>query len=204
MADLFNEKAKDWDKNEMVKRLSSAIGSEILKKIPFHEKMNVMDFGAGTGLITYQIAPRVNKVVAVDISEAMLTKLIEKAKSEPDTKEKVEMCCQNIIDKPLNERFDLIMSAMALHHVKNTEQLIQTFSEHLNKGAMLALADLDKEDGSFHPQDIKGVFHHGFDRHELKTILLQKGFEQIHFSTAHTINKENHEYPVFLLTAVKA
>ena len=55
-----------------------------------------------------------------------------------------------------------------MHHVEDTEKLIQRFAEHLKPGAKIALADLDKEDGSFHPQDTKGVFHSGFDRDEFQ------------------------------------
>ena len=78
MTDLFNETAKDWDANEMRTILSSAIGSSILEHVSLHDQMRVMDFGAGTGLITSQVAPLVKKIVAVDISEAMLKKLVPK------------------------------------------------------------------------------------------------------------------------------
>ncbi len=199
MSDLFNEKAKDWDTNEMVKMLSSAVGASIIEKIPLHDQMRVMDFGAGTGLISSQIAPLVKKIVAVDTSESMLTKLAAK----PELHDKVEIVCQNINDKPLNEKFDLIMSAMAMHHVKDTPKLIQRFAEHLKSGALIALADLDKEDGSFHPEDIEGVFHSGFERDELQTLLEQHGFGDIHFLTAHTVTREEKKYPIFLVTATK-
>ena len=66
MTDLFIEKAKDWDANEMS---SSAIGSAILEQVSLYDHMQVMDFGACTGLITSQVAPLVKKIVAVDISE---------------------------------------------------------------------------------------------------------------------------------------
>ena len=56
MADLFEEKAKDWDVNEMVLALSSAIGSAIKEQVELNETMHVMDFGAGTGLVTAQMA----------------------------------------------------------------------------------------------------------------------------------------------------
>jgi len=36
MTDLFNEKAKDWDVNEMVKALSAAVGSSILDHVSLH------------------------------------------------------------------------------------------------------------------------------------------------------------------------
>jgi 2-polyprenyl-3-methyl-5-hydroxy-6-metoxy-1,4-benzoquinol methylase len=200
MTDLFNEKAKDWDANEMRTKLSSAIGSSILAHVSLHEQMRVMDFGAGTGLISSQVAPLVKKIVAVDISEAMLNKLVAK----PELQDKVEIVCQDIIEKPIADNFDLIMSAMSMHHVKDTSKLIQRFSEHLNPGASIALADLDKEDGSFHPEDSEGVFHLGFKRNELQIILEKYGFREVQFVTAHTINKEEKKYPIFLVTATKS
>ena len=199
MTDLFNEKAKDWDANKMRKMLSSAIGSSILEHVSLHDQMRVMDFVAGTGLISSQVAPLVKKIVAVDISEAMLNKLV----SKPELHGKVEIVCQDIIHKPIAEKFDLIMSAMAMHHVKDTPRLIQRFSEHLSPGAFIALADLDKEDGSFHPEDTEGIFHLGFKRNELQIILEKYGFGVIRFLTAHTVNKEEKKYPIFLVTATK-
>ena len=199
MTDLFNEKSKDWDANEMRKMLSSAIGSSIIEQVSLHEQMRVMDFGAGTGLISSQVAPRVKKIVAVDISEAMLNKLVSKAELQG----KVEIVCQDIIDKPIAEKFDLIMSAMAMHHVKDTSKLIQRFSEHLRPRGIIALADLDKEDGSFHPEGTEGIFHLGFKRNELQIILEKYGFSQIRFFTAHKVFKEGKNYPIFLVTATK-
>ena len=199
MSDHFNEKAKNWDADEMVKNLSSAIGASVLENTSLNDNMDVMDFGAGTGLISYHVAPFVNKIIAVDISAAMLDKLVAK----PQLQGKVEAICQNILDMPLTAKFDLIMSAMAMHHVEDTDKLIQTFSEHLTPGATLALADLDKEDGNFHPADVEGVFHSGFERNHLRALLESHGFKDIHFITAHTVVKEDKEYPIFLVTATK-
>ena len=199
MSDLFNEKAKEWDADDMIKKLSSAIRASLLEHIPLHDQMDVMDFGAGTGLISSHIAPLVNKIVAVDISKAMLDKLV----SKPEFHGKVEAVCQDITDEPIDTQFDLIMSAMALHHIDDTQKLIQVFCEHLKPGAMLALADLDKEDGDFHPEDTEGVFHFGFERDELQAVLKNNGFDNIEFFTAHTINKEDKIYPIFLVIATK-
>jgi len=199
MADLFEEKAKDWDANERRKQLSAAIGASILAHVPLHDQMIAMDFGAGTGLISSQVAPRVKRVVAIDTSQAMLDKLSAK----PELKAKIEIICQDIIDSPIDARFDLIMSAMTLHHVKNTSLLVDRFAEHLTENGVIALADLDTEDGSFHPADTEGVFHSGFDRDELGALLEQKGFREIEFFTAHNIKGDEKDFPVFLVTARK-
>ena len=199
MSDLFTEKAKEWDTNEMVRQLSAAVGSSILDNVSLNKSMHVMDFGAGTGLISAHVAPLVDKVFAVDTSTAMLEKLAAK----PELQGKVVPICQDILDKPLNNQFDLVMSAMALHHVENTNKLVQRFTEHLKLGGIIALADLDKEDGTFHPEDVQGVFHHGFDRSALQAILESHGFEDIRFVTAHTVEREDNAFPIFLVTAIK-
>lgn len=199
MSDLFEEKARDWDTNEMIRALSSGIGAAILERIPLNEQMIAMDFGAGTGLITAHIAPYVSQVTAVDVSESMLEKLAAK----PELQGKVEICCQDILQEPLESDFDLIVSAMAMHHVEDIDKLFQRFAGLLRPGARVALADLDKEDGTFHPEDVEGVFHHGFERTELESLMQKHGFTGIEFSTAHVVSKEEREYPIFLVTASK-
>lgn len=199
MADLFEEKAKDWDMNEMVLALSSAISSAIKEQVELNETMQVMDFGAGTGLVTAQVAERVGKVTAVDVSQSMLDQLVAKEHLEL----KVDAVCQNILELPLDTRFDLIVSAMAMHHVEDTNALVRSFAEHLKPGARIALADLDAEDGTFHPEDAQGVYHNGFDRAEFQSILESNGFKDVHFTTAHTVDKEGKTYPIFLVTAAK-
>jgi 2-polyprenyl-3-methyl-5-hydroxy-6-metoxy-1,4-benzoquinol methylase len=200
MADLFEEKAKEWDMNEMILALSSAIGAAIREQVALNDSMHVMDFGAGTGLVTAQVAEQVGRVTAVDVSRSMLDQLVAKQHLEL----KVDTVCQDILEIPLDTRFDLIVSAMAMHHVADTDALVQSFADHLKPGARVALADLDAEDGTFHPADAEGVFHHGFDRGTFQSILESKGFQDVNFVTAHTVNREGKSYPIFLVTAVKA
>ena len=199
MADLFEEKAQEWDRNEMVTRLAAGIGSAILGRVEFLPGMAVMDFGAGTGLISGQIAAKVGTITAVDISGAMLEKLAAK----PELQGKVHAICQDITQLPLDEKFDVIVSAMAMHHVEDTDNLVKSFTAHLKPQGRVALADLDTEDGTFHAEETEGVYHAGFDRDAMKSILEENGFTNIEFVTAHTVNKETGDYPVFLVTAMK-
>ena len=197
MADLFSEKAKDWDVNDMVVQLSNATSKAILDNIDFKPGMKVMDFGAGTGLITGKVMPHVSGIVAVDVSEAMLEQLSNKE----EFKDKVTPVCQNIIEKPLDKKFDVIMSAMAMHHVEDTDELFKTFYEHLTPDGKVALVDLDMEDGTFHPPEVEGVYHDGFERRHIQNLLEKNGFTDIKFVTAHTVDKQEKSYPIFLVTA---
>ena len=197
MTDLFEEKANDWDMRDHVQALSDAIGAAILKKIPFTETMTVMDFGAGTGLICSHIVSKVSHIIAVDVSKAMLEQLLSKS----ELHHKVEAVCQDITIQPLDLQFDVIVSAMALHHVKDINKLFKVLGAHLKPDGQIALADLDVEDGNFHPENTVGVYHYGFDRQELKKLLEDNGFRNIEFITVHAIDKAGKRYSVFLLTA---
>lgn len=199
MSDLFDDKAQTWDANDRIRQLSSAIGASILAHVRLDDQMNVMDFGAGTGLVSAHLVSLVKRIVAVDVSQAMLAQLASKA----EFPERIQPLCRDIIEQPLEERFDLIISAMAMHHVRDTDKMLRGFADHLKPGAQIALADLDREDGSFHPEGTEGVFHHGFDRSDFKARLKRQGFEDIRLLTAHTILKDEKAFPVFLALAVK-
>jgi len=199
MADLFEDKSQDWDSRPIPQLISEGVGEVLLHTIPWDPAMEIMDFGAGTGLITSHVAPGVRRVWAVDVSASMLEQLEAKDALEG----RVETVCRDILAEPLARRFDGVVSAMAMHHVEDTERLLERFFEHLVPGGFVALADLDAEDGSFHPEGTQGVYHHGFDRESLARQLVDAGFVDPQFHTAVTLQKEERAYPVFVVTATK-
>ncbi|MCA9659774.1 MAG: methyltransferase domain-containing protein [Myxococcales bacterium] len=200
MSDLFQDKADDWDTRPIPAQISEGVFASLHEHVALTEDLRVMDFGAGTGLVCAQIAPHVERVLAVDISRAMLDKLAAK----PELAGKVEIHCQNIVDEPLGATVDLVVSAMAMHHVEDTRALLRSLNDHLAPGGRVALADLDAEDGSFHPPDTEGVFHAGFDREALGELLADAGFADVRFVTACEVHKGERAYPIFLVTATKA
>jgi SAM-dependent methyltransferase len=142
--------------------------------------------------------------VPAQISQAV-GQLVDALAAKEDLQGKVECRCQNILESPLGERFDAVVSAMALHHVEDTAAAAARFAEHLRPGGLLALADLDSEDGSFHESGTEGVFHRGFDRTSLQSILERAGFESVQFVTALEVKKEDKgPYAVFFVTARRA
>ncbi len=72
---------------------------------------------------------------------------------------------------------------------------------------LLAVADLDAEDGSFHG-DNTGVLHLGFDRERVKGLFAQAGLTAVREATAAVVTKEiegkgRREFPVFLVIGRK-
>ena len=104
------------------------------------------------------------------------------------------------------ERFDLVHSLMTLHHIDDTDALLQSLYALLKSPGTLCLADLASEDGSFHGADFSG--HKGFDRQALQATAAQAGFRNIRLATVFTIRKAvatggEKDFPVFLMVAEK-
>jgi len=197
--DHFKYKSKSWDMSSMRVQNAKSIANLIVNNIDFKDSMQVMDLGAGTGLLSYFIAPHVSKIIAVDNSPSMLEEFENKA-SEFDSE--TEVIQADISKDDLHRTFDGIISSMTIHHVEDTKALFSKLYNILNDGGFIAIADLDAEDGSFH-SDNTGVHHHGFDRKELETIAKEAGFKNIKFDLASTINKPHCAFTVFLMTASK-
>ncbi len=197
--DLFAHKSKNWDMKSRRVKNARSIAELIVKNINLNKEMEIMDFGAGTGLLGFFIAPFVKKIVAVDSSPSMLVEFQKKCDEFACETEAIE---KDLATQTLNRTFDGIISSMTMHHVEDTLALFRKFYTMLNEGGFIAIADLDSEDGSFH-SDNTGVFHYGFQREALEQIAKEAGFSRIRFDTASTINKPHRDFTVFLLTAYK-
>lgn len=204
MTDLFRDKADDWDTRPVPAQISEGVFTALSRRVALTPALTVLDFGAGTGLLLSKLAPHVGRLVAVDISAAMLDKLAQKLGEQPELAGKVRIVCQDITRTPLDERVELVVSAMAMHHVEDTGALLAALHGHLVPGGRVALADLDAEDGSFHPPGTEGVFHHGFDRDRLTRQLTDAGFVDVELDTACVVHRDERGYPVFMVTATKA
>ena len=201
MDNPFDARAKTWDEDPRRVQLAADLFAALAQQVPLRSDISALDYGCGTGLLTLALAPRVRRVLAVDSSQGMLEVLAQKAKA--CGLRHVQTLCANFANDPApSGAHGLIASAMALHHVAETETLLRNFFALLAPGGSLALADLDAEDGSFHGNRA-GIPHFGFDRAQLARQLATCGFEDIQFITAARIEKNSRTYPVFLATARK-
>jgi ubiquinone/menaquinone biosynthesis C-methylase UbiE len=200
----FDKAAAEWDQKQRRVELAKAIAEEIAL-LPLNTEMTALEYGCGTGLVGLSLSPRLGTLYAMDTSTGMLDVLTEKIHELGLTN--VTPLCMDLTAETCLHRFDLIFSAMTLHHIENTDLILQRFFQLLKEDGYLAIADLDSEDGSFHSPDA-GEKHHGFNREIVSKKLLDLGFSSINFKTVHTITKvsekgERRDYPVFLLTAQK-
>jgi 2-polyprenyl-3-methyl-5-hydroxy-6-metoxy-1,4-benzoquinol methylase len=197
----FDKQAADWDDNPSRVENARNIAAAIQQTVPLTKTMRALEFGCGTGLISREVFPMLGKILAIDLSPGMIKQLQQRIAE--DGIQNITTQCLDIFTDPPAGSFDLIFSAMALHHVPDTDALLDCFAGLLAPGGFIALADLDTEDGTFHREE-SGPVHHGFNRETLMKELRARGFCETATETAHVIHKNGRDYTVFLITARKA
>ncbi|NTV98559.1 MAG: class I SAM-dependent methyltransferase [Chlorobiaceae bacterium] len=206
-AGKFNREALQWDENPQRRFLADAAARAVKTAIRPDSGLNALEIGCGTGLVSLEIAPLVKTLTAIDTSPEMLEVLNYKA-ANTGISNIITFCgdLENYTGTiTSNERFDLIYSSMALHHIEDTAACIGALSGLLSPGGSIAIADLEAEDGFFHDDPTEKV-HHGFERDKLSALFRQNGLRETSYRTIHVIHKpcregKKAEYPVFLVTA---
>ncbi len=196
----FDAAAAEWDKNQTRVNMATKITSQIIKNIPLQSNHTVMDFGCGTGLVGLNIAPLVAKLVGADLSSEMLKNF--KAKAQMQGLQNVEALEVDSNSDLGENRYDAIVSAMTIHHIEKPNELFGKFTKAIKKGGYLGVADLAKEDGSFH-SDNAGVYHFGFTTEEFSEFFTKNGFEKPHITVAHTIDKPHKSFDILFCYAKK-
>jgi SAM-dependent methyltransferase len=198
----FDARAATWDDDPAKVERARAIAEAIAREVPLARSMDALEYGAGTGLVGFMLRPHLADVTLADLSEGMLAVAAAKIAAAGDAHMRAVRL--DLIDEPRHEpRYDIIFSAMTLHHIPDTAAILSRFRDVLRVPGWLCIADLDREDGSFHGAGFDG--HRGFDRDDLAALALRAGFAAVHFVTAYEMTKDvagsPRTFPIFLMVA---
>ena len=204
--DRFNTIAAEWDSDPARVFMAQKVARAMRNALSPTGEEQALEFGAGTGLVTLLMAPKLAHVTALDSSAGMLDVLRQKC--ERKQLAQVETVEGMVPDQLPVAQYDLIYSSMTMHHVEDVPALLKALAHHLKPGGRVALADLDAEDGSFH-REANGVAHHGFSRETFANWLREASFVGVQFSTAFTVQRQSdagaaQDYPIFLAIASKS
>lgn len=201
----FDAKARQWDDNPVFRERGLKIAQAVRQSVPLNKQMSALDYGCGTGLLSFPLKDELGAILMADSSAGMLDVVAEKIAAQGVTN-MTPLKLDLLADPAPARKFDLIVTSMTLHHVPDTGHILSVFHDLLNPGGYLCIADLDQEDGSFHGIEVD--VHYGFDRDDLGRRAEQAGFADVQFQTVFSIAKEREsstrDYPVFLMTARRA
>lgn len=203
----FDERAREWDTDDRIAR-AMAVANVIRSTIPIRRSTRAVELGAGTGLLGLALIDALphglTELVLTDPSAGMIEIAAEKI--ERRQLPNVRTVQFEVVAEPTSKlgTFDLVLSLLMLHHVKDSASVFRAAHDLLRPGGWIALADLDPEDGSFHDEDAEGIHHHGFDRDALRKLAGDGGFGPVSLERATEIEREGRTYPLFLMTAQRS
>lgn len=200
----FNYLARQWDDSRRIER-AKIISNEIRKNLGGVKLNKGLEFGCGTGLITFNLTDLFNDVTLIDISSEMIEVVNEKIEKFNLNNSKAISC--DLMKSDNLEKYDCIYTSMAMHHIIDIEEMLNRFYEVLNEKGKLCIVELNKDNGDFHKNEEGFNGHNGFSQKDLKNILEKYGFKNINSYTFYNSYKEvgfeKIEYSLFIIVAEK-
>lgn len=200
----FNYLARQWDDSRRIER-AKIISNEIRKNLGEVKLNKGLEFGCGTGLITFNLTDLFNDVTLIDISSEMIEVVNEKIEKFNFNNSKAISC--DLMKSDNLEKYDCIYTSMAMHHIIDVEEMLNRFYEVLNEKGKLCIVELNKDNGDFHKHEEGFNGHNGFSQKDLKNILEKYRFKNINSYTFYNSYKEvgceKIEYSLFIIVAEK-
>jgi 2-polyprenyl-3-methyl-5-hydroxy-6-metoxy-1,4-benzoquinol methylase len=202
----FDKQAQDWDNDPAKIERAEIFAKEINTFVQPKQLLDALEFGCGTGLLSFQLKDFYKTITLVDNSKEMINVLQEKI--EKAGIKNFKPIHITSLDEILGvSEYDVIYTLMTLHHISDVDIILKAFYYLLKTGGYLCIADLVQEDGSFHSNLDNFKEHNGFDREELSVILSKNGFNVEHYKICYEVKKCNNNkirsYPLFLMICKK-
>ena len=216
----FNAEAAAWDSNPDVHIASSLALQCILQHFPrlqskdsSEARLDVLEIGCGTGLLSFMMAPYVRSLTAVDQAQGMIAAFNAKLSQNPSVRNLLPVCADlsdpddvRIRVDPLTglasaggRRFDLVISHLVLHHILSLEDVLRTMHGCLKEGGWVALTDFEdfgEEARRFHPEGkMQGVARHGIPREGMERMMKDAGFVDVRVEKGFEMEKWVEKVP---------
>jgi ubiquinone/menaquinone biosynthesis C-methylase UbiE len=136
-----NRQTRFWDSfadkyDSFINRNAKEVYQQILSRIKsmLSKEMDILEIGSGTGLITFAVAPAVNKIIAIDSSERMIQ--LAKEKQEEKHVGDIEFKKGDAVQTGFSAgTFDMVIAVNLLHLIPSPEK------------ALVEMMNVLKEDG---------------------------------------------------------
>ena len=210
----FNQEALSWDNRPFVREASQEAAKAITAKSKalYWKPQQVLEIGCGTGIMSFLIAPHVERVVAIDAAEGMIDVLKQKLQKQdaPENILPIAVLLEDPEDPSLppasesepkgsRQKFDLILSHLVLHHIPDLKGVLKTMLRCLAPGGRTMLTDFEDfgpEARRFHAQSkLDGVERHGINANQMAALMREVGFANVNVTPEWTMTKTIEKTP---------
>ncbi|MDO5736321.1 MAG: class I SAM-dependent methyltransferase [Propionibacteriaceae bacterium] len=206
---IFDGLAETWDDKPDRAERTATVAERLRSALDFTGIESGLEYGCGTGQLSFALAEQLPHCLLVDTSVEML-KAAERGIVERNLPWDTERrnFATRAVDHPVAIT-DVIFSLQVLHHVDDLPTTLENMAKALRPGGQVALIDLPKGSSGFH----HGSAHShddnphldGLDNNELEQVMGEAGFTDItwHEDIALKRTEEDGttEYTLFLVTA---
>lgn len=199
----FDDRARTWDDDPAKVERARAAAEAVRHAVPVDASTRLLEYGAGTGLVSQALASHVGSVTLADSSAGMREVMAEKVAAGDLPTDARVWDLDLATHAPPDERFDLVVTVMTLHHVPELAPVLDGFAAVLEDEGHLCVVDLEEEGGDFHRSHDDFHGHDGFSHEDLAGRLRAAGFEGIVFEPCGEVDKDGQTFPLFLAVAVR-
>lgn len=200
----FDKEAAQWDTNYRINR-AKKIAEEISSYLDGNNISRAMEFGCGTGLISFNLQDEFEEILLIDLSKGMIEETKKKIKNQ--NIKNMKTLVKDVLDIEGENKYDVIYTSMVLHHILNLKDVLYKLSKLLKPNGKLIIVELSKDDGTFHSLDEDFNGYNGFEIKDLQDLLKDVGFTNIKGRTFYhskkQINDKYHEYSLFSICSNK-
>jgi ubiquinone/menaquinone biosynthesis C-methylase UbiE/DNA-binding transcriptional ArsR family regulator len=118
---------------------------ELVSTLHLQQAMTALEIGPGEGALLSTLSRRFDRVIGLDVSQAMLAKAsVQVTEQQLDNVDLLHGDCQLALDQHI--KADLITCNMVLHHVPAPKEIFNHSAELLKPGGCLLITDLCAHD----------------------------------------------------------
>lgn len=136
---FWDKRARMFD-SQVLEVYKNAYKKTVKRSAAFLNQENtVLEIGCGTGIVTMQLADKVKKLTAIDISGKMLLQAEQKAREQK--KKNITFHCGNLMEMNFPaESFDVVTAYNVLLYMENQEEVLDKIYEILKPGGLFISA----------------------------------------------------------------
>jgi len=157
---FWNNNARDIFKQAWVRDLAEQVTDalrsnvgwiDIRKPSENGEPVRLLDYACGNGVASHALAPYVNQVTGIDLSDTMVESYNEVARAEGFLEEQMQAVRGNIVSESVDDvealsalkyfNFDAVVFSFALHHVESPQEYIGKLVQRLASGGVVVILD---------------------------------------------------------------